>query len=150
MNNLIERAEAWYCQTAPTAQNPLIVIDQLFENLGGDQDDLHEQLYRSSLKKFLERIVQAWVKGQIDNGSLYAGSSMYYYCKHCGLLSDTLPEGWFMQGPSRVCKACSDMKEWLKDGIALANHLGLRPPKGPYDDKCPFDVNVVKGQLVKT
>lgn len=55
-----------------------------------------------------ERRMKALEQGQIDNSRLYAGSSMYYYCKLCGLLSDTKPEGW-LDLPSRHCKACLEM-----------------------------------------
>jgi hypothetical protein len=95
--------------------NPVAVIDELFTHF--TDADLQQQLYLSSLKKFLLRICEAWAKGQIDNASLYAGSPMYYYCRHCGLLACTMSEGHWGR-PSRVCDDCADMKEWLKDGIA--------------------------------
>jgi len=44
----------------------------------------------------------------IDNGSLHAGSPMYYYCKWCGHNSDVLPEGSWAS-PSHVCGACQKL-----------------------------------------
>lgn len=51
---------------------------------------------------------------QIDNGSLRAGSPMYFYCNTCGALSDVLPEN-FISRPSHICTPCKYMKEqgWL-------------------------------------
>lgn len=54
---------------------------------------------------------------QIDNASLPAGSSMYYYCVSCGHLADVKPEGWWMTLPNKLCTECEAMKEmgWLDD-----------------------------------
>lgn len=45
---------------------------------------------------------------QIDNGSLYAGSPMYYYCRLCGLLAATLPETHTCAAPKH-CGPCKEM-----------------------------------------
>jgi hypothetical protein len=52
---------------------------------------------------------------QIDNSSLYAGSSMYYYCKVCGHISDVLPESYFGR-PRQLCGECQALKDcgWLE------------------------------------
>lgn len=42
---------------------------------------------------------------KIDNASLYAGSPMYYYCKNCGRLTDTLPKGHHSI-PNKFCDEC--------------------------------------------
>jgi len=52
-----------------------------------------------------ERKQKAREIGQIDNSTLYAGEPMYFYCKYCGLLSDTLPEDYTCT-PNHVCKEC--------------------------------------------
>jgi hypothetical protein len=51
---------------------------------------------------------------QIDNGALYAGSSMYYYCKSCGHLADCLPESHWGR-PRQLCDECQALKDlgWL-------------------------------------
>ena len=46
---------------------------------------------------------------QINNSSLYAGSPMYYYCRHCGVLTDTLAESDFSTRPRQICSACREM-----------------------------------------
>ena len=43
---------------------------------------------------------------QIDNGSLPAGSPMYYYCRKCGELVDTRPEVWVGNPPPKYCDSC--------------------------------------------
>ena len=52
---------------------------------------------------------------RIDNGSLYAGSPMYYYCKSCGWLAAELPEGHGGRPPA-LCSECQALKElgWLE------------------------------------
>jgi hypothetical protein len=52
---------------------------------------------------------------KIDNGSLYAGSPMYYYCHTCGHLSDCLPETHW-GAPSHICSECQALKNlgWLE------------------------------------
>ncbi len=52
---------------------------------------------------------------QIDNASLHAGSSMYFYCATCGALSDVLPEG-YLGRPKKTCEECAALKEagWLE------------------------------------
>lgn len=52
---------------------------------------------------------------QIDNGSLYAGSPMYYYCKSCGHQADVLPECHIFP-PRKLCSECQALKDlgWLE------------------------------------
>ena len=42
---------------------------------------------------------------QIDNSRLYAGSPMYYYCKFCGVHTDTVPESHWGRIKT-VCDPC--------------------------------------------
>lgn len=42
---------------------------------------------------------------QIDNSRLHAGSPMYYYCRHCGAHTETLPESHWGR-PKTVCDPC--------------------------------------------
>lgn len=53
---------------------------------------------------------------KIDNASLHAGSPMYFYCKSCGHLADTLPESYFLSTPKKFCDECSALKDigWLE------------------------------------
>ena len=52
----------------------------------------------------------------IDNGSLYAGSPMYYYCISCGHLADEKPENWYRTLPAKLCPECQALKDlgWLE------------------------------------
>lgn len=52
---------------------------------------------------------------QIDNSSLYAGSSMTFYCVSCGHVSDVVPEG-YISPPAKLCGECKAMKDlgWLE------------------------------------
>ena len=45
---------------------------------------------------------------QVDNGSLPAGSPMYYYCKSCGHQTKVLPEDWWRDEdrPPQFCDWC--------------------------------------------
>lgn len=45
---------------------------------------------------------------RIRNEDLYAGSPMYFYCRHCGHQSDVLPETYDprYQQPRKVCDPC--------------------------------------------
>lgn len=47
---------------------------------------------------------------QIDNADLVAGSPMYFYCRFCGALTDTLPEG-YLGRPRRVCTPCEVLEK---------------------------------------
>ena len=49
---------------------------------------------------------------QINNSSLYAGSPMTYYCKHCRHVSEVLPE-CHVERPSHVCAECEPL---IKNG----------------------------------
>jgi hypothetical protein len=46
----------------------------------------------------------------IDNASLPAGSSMYYYCKACDALVAVKPESWFLDPPPKHCQDCLPLK----------------------------------------
>ena len=55
-------------------------------------------------------------KEKIDNSRLRAGSLMYFYCISCGDLADTLPEGYFLSTPKKLCDECRALKDlgWLE------------------------------------
>lgn len=52
---------------------------------------------------------------KVDNGSLYAGSPMYYYCRHCDGLAAKLAED-HRGPPPPLCQECKEMDDngWLK------------------------------------
>ena len=75
-----------------------------------------EQGRAYALEQLAERRKKAKEIGQIDNSKLYAGSPMYFYCVGCGLVSDELPENYFLSRPKKICKECQALKElgWLE------------------------------------
>jgi hypothetical protein len=62
----------------------------------------------------LEERREANVGKQIDNARLPAGAPMYYYCKCCGVLVVTKPEGWFT---GTIPSQCEDCKDLIHDGV---------------------------------
>jgi hypothetical protein len=62
-----------------------------------------------ALEQFAKR--KALNRGkEIDNSSLPAGSSMYYYCKFCGEHTVTLPEAHF-GAPKVICDPCGKLND---------------------------------------
>jgi len=46
----------------------------------------------------------------IDNGSLYAGSPMYFYCRKCRTQTDVLPESYITR-PKTICDPCKILED---------------------------------------
>lgn len=69
-----------------------------------------------ALKALAKRRKENAKKEKIDNGSLHAGSSMYFYCILCDGLADTLPENYFLSTPKKLCDECQALKDlgWLE------------------------------------
>jgi hypothetical protein len=61
-----------------------------------------------AIEMFIKRFAKAMMAGQVNNASLYAGSPMYYYCKFCGVHTQTLPESHWGR-PVTVCNPCGVM-----------------------------------------
>ena len=55
---------------------------------------------------------------KIDNASLVAGEPMHFYCEHCGIETDILPEGYLFP-PIKVCSQCKGMEKqkWLPEAF---------------------------------
>lgn len=68
---------------------------------------------QQALDEFSKRKANA--PKRIRNEDLYAGSPMYFYCKHCGHISDVLPESYSGIRPSHVCDFCKELvnKGWI-------------------------------------
>ena len=58
---------------------------------------------------------------KIDNQGLHAGSPMYFYCHHCGIPTEVLPED-FVFPPTLECSQCQGLKTegWLESAIEMA------------------------------
>jgi len=61
-----------------------------------------------ALEKLAERIKNC--PEQIDDSRLPAGSSMHFYCRICGHLSDVLPESYW-GSPKKYCGPCRELKD---------------------------------------
>lgn len=85
---------------------------------GNDQKEL-------AFNQFLRRVRAAKARPPIDNSKLYAESPMYYYCEHCGIQVDFLPED-FLFPPYNKCSQCIGLRDigWLAEAIAYAQRKG--------------------------
>ena len=56
-----------------------------------------------------------------ENADLPAGSPMYFYCRHCGLPIEILPEDYVFP-PTTECSQCRGLKSegWLEEAIKMA------------------------------
>ena len=68
----------------------------------------------TSRLELLQKRRQASVGKQVDNGSLPAGSPMYYYCHACGVHVATKPEDWVDDPPPKHCEDCAAL---IADGV---------------------------------
>lgn len=66
-----------------------------------------------------QRRAEMMEKGHIDNGALFAGSSMHFYCKYCGVKTAVLPE-LYLTPPKKICDDCETL-------IEFGWHDGKRP-----------------------
>ena len=65
---------------------------------------------------------------QVNNSHLPAGSSMYYYCRHCEVHTETLPESHF-QRPKTICAPCEALE--VNGLIPEAIKAAKAPPGEP-------------------
>lgn len=74
-----------------------------------------------ALEQFLRRKRYAIQIEKIDNSGLHAGSPMYFYCTHCGVPTEVLPEDYLFP-PIKACSQCQGLKQegWLQDAINFA------------------------------
>lgn len=62
-----------------------------------------------ALEQFGRRKNYADLICKIDNQGLHAGSPMYFYCIHCGIPTEVLPED-FIFPPIKECSQCLGLK----------------------------------------
>jgi len=74
-----------------------------------------------AVEQFVKRFRENQDKGQVDNSTLYAGSPMYYYCRHCSELTEVLPES-HRSAPKTICEPCKVLEAHglIKDAKAKA------------------------------
>lgn len=58
---------------------------------------------------------------KVENVDLPAGSPMYFYCRHCGLPTEILPEEYVFP-PITECSQCRGLRSegWLEEAIKMA------------------------------
>lgn len=62
-----------------------------------------------AIKAFVTRVLEFKGK-EIDNARLRAGSPMHYYCHHCSIKTQTLPEE-HRERPVGICEECKKLNE---------------------------------------
>lgn len=67
---------------------------------------------------------------QIDNATLYAGSPMYFYCRHCGVETERLPETYTCI-PLTLCGSCTFLERQGIDPAILLQEARERAPQAP-------------------
>ncbi|MBL8830353.1 MAG: hypothetical protein JNM18_25470 [Planctomycetaceae bacterium] len=69
-----------------------------------------------ALNQFARRRLYASEIEKIENADLPAGSPMYFYCRHCGIPSEVLPEDYVFP-PLQECSQCQGLKSegWLEE-----------------------------------
>lgn len=70
----------------------------------------------AALDQFRRRAKYASKQTNYDNGNLPAGSPVYVYCEHCGILLERLPEDYLFP-PLKECSQCTGLKKqgWLNE-----------------------------------
>ena len=70
---------------------------------------------KAALKALAKRREENANAEKIDNGSLHAGSPMYFYCMGCDGVACILPES-YISLPKKLCDECQALKDigWLE------------------------------------
>lgn len=75
-----------------------------------------------AIEQFVRRKRYAISIEKVDNAGLHAGSPMYFYCRHCGIPTEVLPEDYLFT-PIQNCSQCLGLKDegWLEAAKAAAS-----------------------------
>jgi len=101
MKKTTEQDEKWLREKAAVEDTSIATA--------GNQPELSNEL-QVAVAQFWKRKQANKGKEKIDNGRLYAGSPMYYYCHGCDDLVATLPESHLSRPPSH-CVPCKFLLE---------------------------------------
>lgn len=71
---------------------------------------LNEQQKELVIQYFLDRAAMMKDRPEFDNSKLMAGEPMYFFCKYCGWLADTVPENYIFD-PHETCSQCDGLEE---------------------------------------
>lgn len=77
-----------------------------------------------AIAHFVRRRKAAVEHGQIDNQRLYSGQPCIFYCRHCGIFLEILPEDYLFV-PLKECSQCRGLVEhgWLDAAKQTASHV---------------------------
>lgn len=80
-----------------------------------NESDL-SKLKELAFEQFVRRLSYANMCEKIDNSGLHAGQPMYFYCRDCGVPTETLPED-FLFPPISQCGQCKGLEDhgWLRE-----------------------------------
>ncbi len=81
--------------------------------------ELPEWAKKKAIEQFVGRATAARKQKRVENDKLYAGSPMYFYCVHCGIVCDVLPEEYCFS-PHRECSQCVGLSKESLIGVAKA------------------------------
>jgi hypothetical protein len=76
---------------------------------------------QTAIEQFGRRRRLAANMEKVDNSALHAGAPMYFYCRHCGLPTEMLPEDYVFP-PITECSQCRGLRNegWLEEAIRKA------------------------------
>lgn len=76
---------------------------------------------QTAIEQFRHRRRLAANIEKVDNSALHAGAPMYFYCRHCGLPTEILPEDYVFP-PITECSQSRGLKTegWLEEAIRTA------------------------------
>lgn len=88
--------------------------------MAGGKTDLNAAK-RTAIEQYVRRVVFASTHETYDSEQLPAGSPIFVYCKHCGILIERLPEDYLFP-PFHECSQCLGLKTqgWLEEAKAKA------------------------------
>ena len=98
--------------------------DDLKALLGGPVKTDTEYAKEFALMQYVRRLVAASKIEHVRNDSLPAGSPMYFYCEHCRIPIERLPEDYLFT-PYSQCSQCKGLEEqgWLQDAKRYADKI---------------------------
>ncbi len=63
-----------------------------------------------AMEQFERRKAENPPSGHVNDNLLPAGSPMHYYCKHCGVQTEVLPES-HVRAPVTCCEPCKVLRD---------------------------------------
>jgi hypothetical protein len=75
----------------------------------------------TAIEQFVRRQRLAARIEKVDNSGLHAGAPMFFYCRHCGLPTEMLPEDYVFP-PNTECSQCRGLRNegWPEEAMRSA------------------------------